>query len=144
MPQKTEVTQQFGISPQDYAVLSDQETQVWRYFSTLDTIDAIKAKIANKKAELLTPDIRAKLSELTAARKQAKELNESSPPEQFKQTYVRIAQASRAVQPYREAVENATEDLRTEQKKAKASLPELRKSIALSFNNGFIMSLVRK
>jgi len=144
MPQKTEVTQQFGISPQDYAVLSDQETQVWRYFSTLDTIDAIKAKIANKKAELLTPDIRAKLSELTAARKQAKELNESSPPEQFKQTYVRIAQASRAVQPYREAVEKATEDLRTEQKKARASLPELRKSIALSFNNSFIMSLVKK
>jgi hypothetical protein len=144
MPQKTEVTQQFGISPQDYAVLSDQETQVWRYFSTLDTIDAIKAKIANKKAELLTPDIRAKLSELTAARKQAKELNESSPPEQFKQTYVRIAQASKAVEPYREAVEKATEDLRTEQKKARASLPELRKSIALSFNNSFIMSLVRK
>jgi hypothetical protein len=144
MPQKTEVTQQFGISPQDYAVLSDQETQVWRYFTTLDTIDAIKAKIANKKAELLTSDFKAKLDELTAARKQAKELNESSPPEQFKQVYVRIAQASKAVEPYREAVEKATEDLRTEQKKARASLPELRKSIALSFNNSFIMSLVRK
>ena len=144
MPQKTEVTQQFGISPQDYAVLSDQETQVWRYFSTLDTIDAIRAKIANKKAELLTPDFKAKLDELTAARKQAKELNEGSPPEQFKQVYVRIAQASKAVEPYREKVQQETEALRTEQKKARASLPELRKSIALSFNNNFIMSLVKK
>ena len=144
MPQKTEVTQQFGISSQDYAVLSDQETQVWKYFSTLDTIDAIKAKIANKKAELLTPDFKAKLDELTAARKKVKELNESSPPEQFKQVYVRIAQALRDTQPYREAVEKATEALRTEQKKARASLPELRKSIALSFNNNFIMSLVKK
>ena len=144
MPQKTEVTQQFGISSQDYAVLSDQETQVWKYFTTLDTIDAIKAKIANKKAELLTPDFKAKLDELTAARKKVKELNESSPPEQFKQVYVRIAQALRDTQPYREAVEKATEDLRTEQKKARASLPELRKSIALSFNNSFIMSLVKK